>query len=66
MAKMKRQTKWDTCPYALFPLGKGFPLCNYGIKLNEKITIKDFPICMNKNICIKEQAEKEKPHDEFK
>lgn len=65
MAKMKRQAKWDTCPHALFPFGKGMPLCSYGVKLSAEITVKDFPLCMWKNICIKEQAEKENCHDEF-
>lgn len=64
MAKMKRQTKWDTCPHALFPFGRGMPFCSYGVSLNENTTIKDFPLCMNKNVCIKEQAEKETAHDE--
>ena len=64
MAKMKRQAKWDTCPHALFPFGKGMPLCSYGIKLTEHTTVKDFPHCMINNICRKEQAEKKMRHDE--
>lgn len=64
MAKMKRQAKWDTCPHALFPFGKGMPLCSYGIKLSEATTAKDFPLCMKNNVCLKEQAEKESGHDE--
>ena len=60
MAKMKRTFKWDNCPYAIFPFGKCCPLCTYGIDLSKKPTVKDFNICMNKGVCLKEKAETEK------
>ena len=60
MAKIKTQHKWDTCIHALCPFGKGFALCSYGIEVGGKeLLIKDFPICMAKGKCRKEEAEKE-------
>ena len=64
MAKIKRPASWDNCPHALFPFGKGMPLCSYGIKAKENMTAKEFPLCMDKNVCRKEQTEKEPGHDE--
>ena len=58
MAKMKKQNKWDNCQYALYPFGKSMPLCSYGMKLTDELRAKDFPLCMYKNICLKEQTEK--------
>ena len=61
MAKINKQHKWDTCIHALCPFGRGFALCSYGMDLRGKeLSAKDFPICMNKGVCRKEEAEKEK------
>lgn len=60
MAKINKQHKWDTCIHALCPFGRGFALCSYGMELRgKKLSAKDFPICMDKGVCRKEEAEKE-------
>ena len=61
MAKIKRTAKWDTCIHALFPFGKGMPICSYGVKLNENTSIKDFHECCPHGKCRKEESEKIKP-----
>lgn len=64
MAKIKKPAKWDTCPYALFPFGSGMPICAYGVKHKENISLKDFYHCMNNGICRKEHAEaQQKPKE---
>ena len=61
MAKINKQHKWDTCIHALCPFGRGFALCSYGMNLRgKKLSAKDFPICMDKGVCRKEEAEKVK------
>lgn len=60
MAKINKQHKWDTCVHALSPFGRGFALCSYGMGIvGKNLLPKDFPICMDKGVCRKEQAEKE-------
>lgn len=58
MAKIKRKMKWDDCPHALFPFGKGVPLCSYGMKLSDHLTVKDFKPCMPGGKCRKEEVKK--------
>lgn len=55
MAKIKKEMKWDNCPYALFPFGKGAPICSYGVEPKEDISLKDFHPCMQNKVCLKEQ-----------
>ena len=50
--------KWDDCPHALFPFGKGVPLCSYGMKLSDHLTVKDFKPCMPGGKCRKEEVKK--------
>lgn len=57
MPKIKRQAQWDNCVYALFPFGKGFPICAYGVKPKPDISIKDFYHCMPNGKCRKEEIE---------
>lgn len=59
MQKIKRQSQWDNCVYALFPFGKGFPICAYGVKHKLEISIKDFYHCMPNGKCRKEEIESE-------
>ena len=60
MAKINKQHKWDTCVHALCPFGRGFALCSYGMDLSgNELSAKDFPICMDKGVCLKEKAEKD-------
>ena len=60
MAKINKQHKWDTCVHALCPFGRSFALCSYGMDICDKeLSIRDFPICMDKGVCLKEEAEKE-------
>lgn len=59
MAKFKRTHKWDNCPYALFPFGKGCPLCTYGVDLRKNPSAHDFYACMEKGVCRREKAEAE-------
>ena len=60
MAKINKQHKWDTCVHALCPFGRGFALCSYGMEfVGMDLSPKDFPICMDKGVCLKEKAEKE-------
>ena len=64
MAKINKQHKWDTCVHALCPFGRGFALCSYGIDLRgKKLSAKDFPICMDKGVCRKEEAEHKTKRD---
>ncbi len=61
MAKINKQHKWDTCIHALCPFGRGFALCSYGMDIcGKELSVKDFPICMDKGVCLKEEAEKAK------
>ena len=60
MAKINKQHKWDTCVHALCPFGRGFALCSYGMEfVGKNLSPKDFPIFMDKGVCLKEEAEKE-------
>lgn len=55
MAKAKKGFDCE-CEYALFPLGKGFPLCSYKIVTERKVhevRLRDFPMC-DKHKCPKE------------
>ena len=46
--------------HALCPFGRGFALCSYGMDfVGKNLSPKDFPICMDKGVCRKEEAEKE-------
>ncbi|MBQ8848764.1 MAG: hypothetical protein IJ011_00345 [Clostridia bacterium] len=59
MAKINKQHKWDTCIHALCPFGRGFALCSYGMDFpGKELSAKDFPICMAKGVCRKEEAKK--------
>ncbi len=61
MAKINKQHKWDTCVHALCPFGRGFALCSYGMDIcGKELSVKDFPICMDKGVCRKEEAERAK------
>ena len=65
MAKINKQYKWDACIHALCPFGRGFALCSYGMKVSGKnLSVCDFPICMDKGKCLKEEAEKQKEKGE--
>lgn len=60
MAKINKQHKWDTCIYTLCPFGRGIALCSYGMELRGKeLSVRNFPICMDKGVCLKEESEKE-------
>ena len=67
MAKINKQRKWDTCVHALCPFGSGFALCSYGMEICGKDhSVRDFPICMDKGKCLKEEAEKQKEKEDAK
>lgn len=56
--KIKKQAKWDNCPYALFPFN--FPICSYNVKPKEDLSLKDFYHCMKNGQCRKEIEEAKK------
>lgn len=56
MAKINRQLPWEHCIYALFPFGKGMPICAYGVKIpkGEEPSLKYFYYCFKNGKCRKE------------
>lgn len=59
VAKIKRRLEHD-CPYVLYPLGNGLPLCGYKIIKEHRLAearLNDFPMCDKKN-CPKDRAAK--------
>lgn len=61
MAKIKKIAPYDNCAYALFPFGKGMPICAYGVKIpeGEVPSIKYFYHCLKDGKCRKELIENE-------
>lgn len=62
MAKMKKESPWDNCEYALFPLGKGMPICAYGVEIpkGEEPSLKYFYHCFKNGKCRKELQDNNK------
>lgn len=61
MAKMKKDNSIDTCPEAIFPLGKGLPLCMFDICREHRIRevkLTDIPVCKKPKGCYKEEYKK--------
>ncbi len=61
MAKMKKPSSSDTCSEAIFPLGKGLPLCMFNICREHRtleVKLRDIPICGLPKFCYKEEFEK--------
>ena len=64
MKKSKRAQLSQKCRYCLRPFG--FPLCAYGIKPKDNLTIRDFPICWNITDCpYEKELEKQKTKGEI-
>lgn len=56
MAKINKKMPWDNCEYALFPFGKGMPICAYGVEIpeGETLSLKYFYHCCKDGKCRKE------------
>lgn len=67
MAKMKKPTKADECGEAIFPLGKGLPLCMYQICQEGRLAdvkLQDIPPCGLPRKCYKEEDKNKEKGDE--
>ena len=67
MAKMKKPSSSDTCPEAIFPLGKGLPLCMFDICREHRIhgvKLQDIPMCGLSKFCYKVQFEQKRMQEE--
>ena len=56
----KSKNSIEDCNYAIYPLGKGLPLCLYRIVKDKKlddVKIRELPICKYKNYCPKAEEE---------
>lgn len=67
MAKIKKTTTPDTCPEAIFPLGKGVPMCMFDICREHRtkdVKLQDIPFCRHPKHCYKEEYKKKKQQEE--
>lgn len=67
MAKIKREMPWDNCRYALFPFGKSFPICSYGVDILNlpEPSVKYFYHCYEDGKCRKEEEKQQKENDKI-
>lgn len=59
MNKNKNTKKDDKCIHAIYPLGKGLPLCSFPVTKRGKaegVTLKDFPVCKEKGRCYADES----------